>query len=494
MAAGYSSRCKLCKSSHRVDAERWVKEDGLSFREVERRLADMGESISNPAIVRHFREHFDVQAEARDQYEKSKAFLQEAVEKRLSDMEMLDEVIANNHQVNRQTTSWVKKLTKMGKRAPKLPMSLVTLHEKTAAEMRQAIKTKLELLGDDPESKKADAVSSLVDMGKWLEVFVKPKRITTYENYECHIRVHILPALGDHPLQILRPSDLQRFLNGKQTGGRADGKPGGLSTRTVRMLHFVLYAALKQAVKEGLIGKNVAEDVTLPKQGKRKAVYLVTDELQLFIEVAGKSRHFAAIMTELGTGLRRGELLALSWDVVNLEGKTGTVTVKRQLVRTRHGPIFQDEPKTEAGYRTITLPDEVVAILKRHKAAQAQERLICGQAYENNNLVFAQANGRRIEPRNFTAQIDKMMERAGIRHVPFHSLRHSHATELLRMGVDLAVISDRLGHSSFQVTRDFYAHIADELQRDAADKINGLLTGAHRKAPADGTGQVRPVK
>jgi integrase len=257
---------------------------------------------------------------------------------------------------------WVSAVTIGGKRR--------TLYGKTRKEVQDK-KAALEATIIKGTYAEPSKVTVAVWLKKWLEVFVKPKRITTYENYECHVRVHILPALGDKPLQTLRPSDIQRFLNDKQAGGRADGRPGGLSTRTVRMLHFVLQAALKQAVKEGLIGKNVADDVALPKQGKRKAVYLVTEELEHFIEVTRKSRHFAAIMTEMGTGLRRGELLGLKWECVDLESKKKTITVRRQLVRTRHGPIFHEEPKTDAGYRTITLPDEVVTILKKHKAAQA---------------------------------------------------------------------------------------------------------------------------
>ena len=166
----FIARCKVCNSPHRAQIERWAKEDGLSFREIERRLADLGEVISNPAIGRHFREHFDVPSAVREQYQKSREVMQDTVKKRLSDLEILDDIIQGNSTLHQQTTAWLTDILKVqneseGKKpAPRPPMTLVTLHEKTASESRQAIKIKLELLGEDPESKKADAVQSLVDM------------------------------------------------------------------------------------------------------------------------------------------------------------------------------------------------------------------------------------------------------------------------------------------------------------------------------------------
>ncbi|AEG14647.1 integrase family protein [Desulfofundulus kuznetsovii DSM 6115] len=305
---------------------------------------------------------------------------------------------------------------------------------------------------------------------RWLNVYVRPSvRDTTYQNYETYIRVYIM---GDKPIQKLMPGDLQAFYNAKLEGGRADGKEGGMSTRAVRYLHFLLSAALKQAVKEGLVSRNVAEATNPPKQGKKEIQYLTTGEIQRFLQVARESRYYVAMLTELGTGLRRGELLGLKWEDVDL--KRGVITVRRQLVRAKGGPVFH-EPKTDAGVRTVTLPAEVLRELKAHKARQNEEKLLLENAYEDSGLVFCQANGRRLEPRNFTRHFDNLLKKAGIRHVSFHSLRHTHATELLRLGVNLKTIQERLGHSNFNVTANFYAHIADELQQEAAEKINGVL-------------------
>lgn len=123
-----------------------------------------------------------------------------------------------------------------------------------------------------------------------------------------------------------------------------------------------------------------------------------------------------------------------------------------------------DHPKTEAGGRTITLPDDVVEVLGFQRRRQDGDKEFCGNAYENSSLVFCQKNGRRISPRNFVRHFDLLLDKAGVWHIPFHGTRHTHATELLAPGVDLKTIQKRLGHSSFHV-----AHIGEELQRDAAD-------------------------
>ncbi|OAT79306.1 site-specific integrase [Desulfotomaculum copahuensis] len=310
-------------------------------------------------------------------------------------------------------------------------------------------------------------------LARWLDVYVKPSvRDTTYQNYEILTRVHIIPGLGDKPIQKLLPGDLQAFYNAKMEGGRADGKDGGLSPRMVRYLHFLLGAALKQAMKEGLVIRNVAEATSPPRQSKKEIQYLTTEEIQRFLQVAQQSPYFVALITELGTGLRRGELLGLKWEDVDL--KRGVITVRRQLVRAKGGPVFH-EPKTDAGVRTVTIPEEVLCELKAHKARQAEIKLQFGQAYEDSGLVFCQGFGQLIEPRGFTRHFDRLLVKAGIRHVSFHSLRHTHATELLRLGINLKTIQGRLGHSNFNVTANFYAHVANELEQEAAEKINEVL-------------------
>lgn len=162
MPAGYSSRCKVCNSQHRVEIEKWAKEDGLSVRAISAKLKEeFGEEISYKSIWQHLNEHFDVKAEVREQYRKSQEQYQKVVEKRLSDLEMLDATIADNYDLSQATTAWLRDLIE---KRQKIPLSLVQLRGKLQSEMRQAIKQKAELLGDDPMSRLADGVATWAEL------------------------------------------------------------------------------------------------------------------------------------------------------------------------------------------------------------------------------------------------------------------------------------------------------------------------------------------
>lgn len=162
MPAGYSSRCKVCNSQHRVQIEKWAKEDGLSPRMISAKLKEgFGEQISHKSIWQHLNEHFDIKAEVREQYQKSQEQCQKIVEKQLSDLEMLDVTIADNFELSQATTAWLNDL--INKRG-RIPQPLVQLREKLQSEMRQAMKQKAELLGDDPMSRLADGVATWVEL------------------------------------------------------------------------------------------------------------------------------------------------------------------------------------------------------------------------------------------------------------------------------------------------------------------------------------------
>lgn len=161
MPVGYSARCKVCNSPHRADIERLVKVEGISIREAARRLAELGERVSHEAIRRHILEHFDVRAEAREQYLKSKQQMDVLVQKVLSEIEMLDRVMAVEYELHQATGAWLKDLVE--KRA-RLPMAVVALHKETAAELRQTAKAKDELLGNDPMSRLADGVATWTEL------------------------------------------------------------------------------------------------------------------------------------------------------------------------------------------------------------------------------------------------------------------------------------------------------------------------------------------
>lgn len=160
MPAGYSARCKVCNSPHRAQIETWLAE-GLSPRAISAKLAALGEQISHNSIWQHRREHFDVAAEAARIYTEAQARLDAAAQKRISDIQRLDDLIARNDELHRKALAWAATIVET---QDKLPKALVDLIAATGSEVRQAIRTKLDLLGDDPASRQADAIQTLVDL------------------------------------------------------------------------------------------------------------------------------------------------------------------------------------------------------------------------------------------------------------------------------------------------------------------------------------------
>lgn len=316
-------------------------------------------------------------------------------------------------------------------------------------------------------------VSQWLDV--WLQKYKKPElRPTTFDSYETMIRVHLTPAIGALQLKDLRSDQLQHLYNEKTKAG--------LSATTVRYIHTVARMALAQAVKNGLVPRNVAEATTRPRQVKKDIQPLTLEQVSLLFKTIEADRLFPAICLEFNTGLRRGELLALRWQDINL--KDETLTVRQGLVRvTNHGAhdgkrktalVFQ-EPKTSSSRRTIPLSEEVLAELKRWKSRQAQEKLQLGQGYQDIGLVFCQENGTPLEPRNFTRRFAVMLQRAGLPNIRFHDARHTFATLMLELGEPARVVQQILGHSKIAMTLDTYSHVSLDMERKAAARLTEAL-------------------
>ena len=309
-------------------------------------------------------------------------------------------------------------------------------------------------------------------VGAWLEKWlaeakhaVAPK---THERYAEIVTKHLVPALGAIALAKLAPVHVQAYYAEALAGGRRDGK-GGLSAQTVRHHDRVLNVALKRARTLRLIATNPVEDVTRPKVERPELRVLHQDELARLLAAAASTRLHAPIALVVATGLRRGEVLALRWQDVDLEA--GKLRVVHSLEQTATGLRFK-EPKTKRSRRTIALPSSAVELLRRHKAAQAGERLLLGLG--KADLLFTRTDGEPVNPRNFTKEFARLVKRAGLR-ATFHRLRHRHITALLEAGVHPKVAAERAGHSSITVTMDRYSHVLEGMQADAAQRIDGAL-------------------
>jgi integrase len=290
------------------------------------------------------------------------------------------------------------------------------------------------------------------------------------------IRCHLKPALGHIALKDLRPDQVQRLYN--------DKRDARLSSRTVRYLHMILHGALKQAMKNQLVMRNVSEATTPPARKTRKMRPLTLAQVNQFLAAVKEDRLFPAIFLALGTGLRRGELLALRWSDIDLNA--GVLHVRQALIRVgnydasagdRKTRLIFQEPKTEESRRTIPVPADIIEALTHHKARQAQERLLFGEAYDDQGLVFCQVTGQPIDPRNFTRSFTRLLQQAGVPHIRFHDGRHTFATLMLELGEAPKTVQTMLGHTKIATTLDIYSHVSLDLEKRAAARLNAALQG-----------------
>ena len=305
---------------------------------------------------------------------------------------------------------------------------------------------------------------------RWLKIYVQPKvRPTSYANYHDVVTLHILPAIGEIPVQVLRTSTIQELYNQKAET---------LSPWMIHRMHILINRCLKQAVRERLIHSNPAESTVRPSIKRKEITVLAPEEMTRYLEAAREHRLYTAFLLECTSGLRRGELLALSWDCVDFT--SGTVEVKRSLSRVRlvdegRTELHFGEPKTESGKRTIPLAPDVLKELKEHRKRQAQEKLFFGQAYQDNGLVFATEDGRPVDPRSFHRWHTAILKKANLPHVRIHDLRHSFASILADAGEDPETLRALLGHSRTSTTMDLYCHASEKGKRRAVNRLAQII-------------------
>jgi integrase len=273
---------------------------------------------------------------------------------------------------------------------------------------------------------------------------------------------------------IFRGSIMKKLTNGRKRNVKKDGEEiTGLSTRTVKYIHTVLSGALKQAVKEGLIPANPADATTQPRQVKKEITPLSAEQVRYFLDNIKANWLYPVFVTDLGTGLRRGELLGLKWDVVNL--KDGTATIRRSLIQVKGKVFLQEDTKTKSSTATVKLPNTVVKELRKVKKQQAQYKLILGKAYQDSDFVFTWPDGRYIRPDYLYHQYKNLLKENGLPDTRFHDLRHTFCTMLLESGEELSTVSKLARHSSFSITADIYGHLTTNMQNQAAEKIDAIL-------------------
>ena len=308
----------------------------------------------------------------------------------------------------------------------------------------------------------------------WLETYVKHNtRATTYRGYEVCVRVHLIPVLGSIPLQKLTAAHLQGYYQKAIQQAPANGRKGTLSPRTVRLTHSVIREALQHALEWNMVARNVADATKPPRAVRPKVEVWNAEEAQRFLAVAENDGYSPIWLVALTTGMRQGELCALRWE--DIDFKRGVLHIRHTLMTVK-GEQALREPKTRSGRRTITLSPVCLAALADHRDRQRFQRMNADE-WHDQDAVFAALNGGWLDHGNLTRSYNALIPKAEVKRIPFHGLRHTHATLLLKEGINVKVVSERLGHANIGVTLDTYAHVLPSMQQQAADGIDAALFG-----------------
>jgi integrase len=307
-------------------------------------------------------------------------------------------------------------------------------------------------------------------VGEWLTTYLeqvaKPQvRPRTYDRYRSDIDGHIVPAIGRHRLDKLRPAHLVALYNTRAAEG--------LSGASLRHMHAVIRRALNVAVKWQLIAVNPAVLVDAPRAGQHEITPLSAAEAQGLIKAAVGDRMEARWLVGLALVLRQGEALGLWWDDLDLDA--GLLRVRRALQRQHGGGLVFAEPKTQRSKRTIPLPAQLADVLRQHRVRQEQERITAGSLWQDSPCVFTTPIGTPVDPRNDFREFKKLLDRGSLPSVRLHDLRHTAASLLLAQNVPARVVMEILGHSQIALTMNTYSHVAPEVSREAADRMARLL-------------------
>ena len=302
---------------------------------------------------------------------------------------------------------------------------------------------------------------------RWLEDRQTRVKKQTLGTYTWLVNKHIIPALGNVELSKLNALMIQQLLT-KLTKDKC------LSDENIQKVYTLINASLKQAERWSLIAKNPTSLVDRPKATKKQVKVWDVPEVTTFLEHAKGSRYYIAFLLAVTTGMRQGEILALQWKDIDFENGFLRVT----QILSHDGKEILPYTKTKSGTRTIDLPDETIAELKKHKVRIAKEKLAAGpDIYTDLDLVVCSENGTPTNAGNIRRAFNSAIEKANVPKIRFHDLRHTHATLLLKQGANPKIVAERLGHADTRITLDTYSHLLPSMQKETAKQFGKMLFG-----------------
>jgi len=344
----------------------------------------------------------------------------------------------------------------------------VTLRGTRRQAQEQAAKVIADVVTGQHVDSSGETVSQFAErwLRDWADADVSNK---TWTRYAQLLRKHVCARVGSIPIQKLRAADLQAVYAAMAAVGLAD--------RTRLHAHRVVCTMLKHAAQWGVVARNVATMVDAPRVKTQEIEILSPAQVSTVLETLRGKSLYPVVAVALGTGLRRSELLALRWQDIDLDG--ATLKVERSLEQTKRGGLVFKPPKTQRGRRMVSLPPSTVVVLREHRKAQQEQRLLLGLGrLSADALVFASFDGTTRSPNAVTKEWSLAMKKAGL-EATLHSLRHTHASTLIASGLDVLTISRRLGHGSPAITLSVYGHLFKTDDR-AAEIMEAVLIQRER--------------
>jgi integrase len=309
---------------------------------------------------------------------------------------------------------------------------------------------------------------------------------STYYRYKGMLESRIIPYFGHYKLDKIKPVDIMRFydlleqdtqlVRKKNNNGKKTKKP--LSQKTILEHHRLLSAMLHKAVYWQLIVSNPAERVQPPKARKPIRPHYDEEQTRILVDNLEKLtgndiKYRVAILLDIFTGARLGELVGLEWSDIDL--KNGMININKSSQYLSQKGVFTKAPKTESSIRDVAIPDFIVSLLKEYKLWYDEQKSLCGEFWTDSNRLFVQDTGKPIHPSTISKWFVHFVESIGLPVINFHGLRHTNATLLISQQVDVATVSARLGHAQITTTYNFYVHPLKSHDKVAGNVLENLL-------------------
>jgi len=314
-------------------------------------------------------------------------------------------------------------------------------------------------------------------MSDYAEVQLKPNTVELYKN----LLLRILPALGNYRLDKIKPLHIIEFYNNVSKDGQNRNTGGKLSPKTIRHHHALLNIMFETAVKWQLLSVNPCSRVDAPKLKKKEARYLEPKDIKKLIEcLEHESIMYRTIyLLLLYTGMRRGELAGLEWSDINYAEKE--IHIQRSSIYLNNQGVISQTPKTETSARVISVPEDVCSMLRVYRVWQMEEQLKLGDKWVDSKRIFTNWNGQILNPQLITKRLSLIVKKYGLPKITPHSLRHTHASLLISQHVDIATVSERLGHADKSTTLNIYTHAFHSSDTAAAESIGDAMNNIKRE-------------